>query len=961
MRLFIYVVLAFTLLTASAQQLPLETYTPANGLVDARVIKMFQDSKGRIYFLTREGFSIFDGQRFSNFGDRGNNRTEIINGVTEYKDGTVRLYSFDGNIYEVSGNKVTIDSSQHKLLTEANITIDISPEEKIIVTNYLLLREKNKKIEQIKIPFAYNKTPRIDNIFWVNPYLVFFCNTPGNGSALYLYNYRSQLLVDSLTLEDANISAVDKKGNIYFLTKKWMQLDQESLSKGKLKQAPADFANQLPASFSNAILSFDNNNDLWFSSNELGYCKLNRQDKTTEYFTVAAGVLSGAGFVFQDAEKNYWFTSLTNGVQKMQQSPLTKINSFKNIATGYFNSINADEKGNVFIASSTGFFLNDDKIPGGNGASAYKSFYYQGQYWQFTNYKTLKSSKGVQFKLADYVKDYTQYDLSPFFTSIDKEVRLIISGNVLFIIDKDLRLVTYRLPYFCDNVVVDDNNNYWCFSRSNTIIKLEWKDGELHEVYKRFIAGLNPRFSVLWNSNTILTGTRFEGIKIFRWQKNELICTGTISKKNGLSNNFIYSLLKKNEQQLLVGTGTGLDLLTITGKDTIAENLSLRNNIFPPFINLINTKDSSTICLTGSGNLYHLQKETKFSSGYIPTAFFRSIVANGQQINIDENAFSYNKNNFLFSISAPSFLDNKNMKFHFVLTGDGTAWEQHTNNADYTINNLQPGSYTLTTTIQYPGRFYPDKQLFYSFTIKNPFWKQWWFILLWIITAIAVIYLLLNNYYKKQLAKKLVGVEKQQAVERERSRIAADMHDDLGSGLTKITYLSQMAINKEDSKADLLAIKKTSTELVENMSEIIWAMKEENNSLEDLLYYIKVYAVEYCAANHLNCIIQFPEKLPAGNITGQNRRNIYLAAKETLHNVVKHAHAEIVTITVSFDKGWVLSIKDDGGGIAINAIRPDQLFGGNGLKNIKNRIKAVNGRVEIINNQGTEVQFHIPF
>src|SRR5580765_262112 len=98
MRLFTCIAFVFLLHTASAQQLPLETYTPANGLVDARVMKIFQDSKGRMYFLTREGFSIFDGQRFSNYGDEGNRHTEIINGITEYKDGTVRLYSFDGNI-----------------------------------------------------------------------------------------------------------------------------------------------------------------------------------------------------------------------------------------------------------------------------------------------------------------------------------------------------------------------------------------------------------------------------------------------------------------------------------------------------------------------------------------------------------------------------------------------------------------------------------------------------------------------------------------------------------------------------------------------------------------------------------------------------------------------------------------------------------------------------------------------
>ncbi|MEO6253746.1 MAG: ATP-binding protein [Ferruginibacter sp.] len=961
MRLFISVVLAFTLLTASAQQLPLETYTPANGLVDARVVKTFQDSKGRIYFLTREGFSIFDGQRFSNYGGDGNKRTEIINGLTEYNDGTVRLYSFDGNVYEVNGNTVTIDSAHRNLLSEANIVIDISPDEKIIATNYLLLREKNKILQQISIPYQFSKMPRIDNIFWVDPYLIFLRTLSGTGNAIYLYNYRSQLLVDSLTLDNVSTSSSDKKGNTYFLTKEWLQLDRDALHKGKLKTVTAYFNSMVPSTFRDGWISFDNNNRLWLSNNEKGYCNLDTDTKTCTYFSAADGLLSSAGFTFQDAESNYWFISSANGVQKMQQSPLIKINSFKNIPTGYVTAINSDEKGNFFANSTNGIFLNEEKVADYHTAADNKPFYYQNQYWHFINNKTLKSSRGVQFNLPDHLENYSQYDFSPSFTCIDRKGNLLIAGNVLFVIDTTLRLYAYRLPYFCDNIVVDADNNYWCFTRSNIVIRLAWENGKLQELYREFIPDINPRFSILWNSTTILTGTRFEGIKIYRFKDDKLSYSGSIGKKNGLSNNFIYSLLKKNEQQLLVGTGTGLVLLTMTAKDTIAENLSLRNNIFQPFINLINTKDSSTICLTGSGDLYHLQKETKFSSGYMPTAFFRSIAVNEQQINLDENAFSYNKNNFLFSISAPSFLDNKNMKFHFVLKGDGTQWEQHTNNADYTINNLQPGSYTLTATVQYPGRFYPDKQLLYSFTIKNPFWKQWWFMLLWIITAIAVIYLLLNNYYKKQLEKKLVSVEKQQAVERERSRIAADMHDDLGSGLTKITYLSQMAINKEDSKADLLAIKKTSTELVENMSEIIWAMKEENNSLEDLLYYIKLYAVEYCAANHLNCIIRFPEKLPAGNVTGQNRRNIYLAAKETLHNIVKHAHARNVTITVSFDTRWVLSIKDDGVGIATHAIRPDQLFGGNGLKNIKNRITAVNGRVEITNDQGTELQFHIPF
>lgn len=119
-----------------AQQLPLETYTPANGLVDARITKMFQDSKGRIYFLTREGFSIFDGQHFENYGGAIGSKAEIFNDITEYSNGTVKLFSFDGNTYSVVNNNVSIDTTQKKMLLETNKVFDIGNNEKLIITNY---------------------------------------------------------------------------------------------------------------------------------------------------------------------------------------------------------------------------------------------------------------------------------------------------------------------------------------------------------------------------------------------------------------------------------------------------------------------------------------------------------------------------------------------------------------------------------------------------------------------------------------------------------------------------------------------------------------------------------------------------------------------------------------------------------------------------------------------------------
>ncbi len=211
---------------------------------------------------------------------------------------------------------------------------------------------------------------------------------------------------------------------------------------------------------------------------------------------------------------------------------------------------------------------------------------------------------------------------------------------------------------------------------------------------------------------------------------------------------------------------------------------------------------------------------------------------------------------------------------------------------------------------------------------------------------------------ENKLALQTALLQKQEAVTYERNRIAADMHDDLGSGLTKITYVSQMAMNRDNPKEALTRIHQSSKQLVENMREIIWAMKEENNTIQDLVHYIKTYAVEYCQDNQLHCSVKFPDNLYERIVKGENRRNIYLAIKEVLHNIVKHADAKNVSISANFDKEWEVCIQDDGKGINFEKLKNSAQ--GNGLQNIHKRIEAVSGRVEFVNKNGTKVTFYIP-
>ncbi|WP_395053681.1 7TM diverse intracellular signaling domain-containing protein [Flavobacterium sp.] len=217
--------------------------------------------------------------------------------------------------------------------------------------------------------------------------------------------------------------------------------------------------------------------------------------------------------------------------------------------------------------------------------------------------------------------------------------------------------------------------------------------------------------------------------------------------------------------------------------------------------------------------------------------------------------------------------------------------------------------------------------------------------------------LALLNDANEIIAMQNLVLEKQNALEDERSRIATDMHDDLGSGLTQITYLSQMAMNDFDNKSNLFKIKKTATDLVENMSEIIWAMKEENNTLEDLITYIKIYSFDYLESNKIDTQITIPEHFNKIIVTGNNRKNIFLCVKESLHNIVKHSNAKNVIITITYLEILEIKIQDNGIGFT-NQLELKTL--GNGLRNMKSRMEKTGGQMEIFNKNGAVTLFTIP-
>ncbi len=213
--------------------------------------------------------------------------------------------------------------------------------------------------------------------------------------------------------------------------------------------------------------------------------------------------------------------------------------------------------------------------------------------------------------------------------------------------------------------------------------------------------------------------------------------------------------------------------------------------------------------------------------------------------------------------------------------------------------------------------------------------------------------------FKLQAEKKEyeTQIEIMKAQQEERNRISADMHDDLGAGMTTIRLYSELARTKlgKNLIPEIDKISSSSDELLNKMNAIIWSMSSSNDSLGNMVAYIRSYALEYFENTGIDCHIHIPEDLPNIVVIGEIRRNVFLVVKEALNNILKHSKATAVNITLEKTPGGLtLYIHDNGTGIDIDKLRQF----GNGLKNMKKRGMDIGMEFSIENKNGTLITLH---
>ncbi len=228
--------------------------------------------------------------------------------------------------------------------------------------------------------------------------------------------------------------------------------------------------------------------------------------------------------------------------------------------------------------------------------------------------------------------------------------------------------------------------------------------------------------------------------------------------------------------------------------------------------------------------------------------------------------------------------------------------------------------------------------------VEPPFWQTWWFQTLVVVGVLGLIVGIVYFVSTQKLQRQLALLRQQEALERERARIARDLHDQLGANLTQVGLLGEMVSEDQDSPKEVAAhaqqICQTARTTSDALDEIVWAANPSNDTLDGLVTYACKYAQEYLALADLRYRLDVPTDLPTTNIAPDLRHNVFLAFKESVNNVVKHARASEVKIRLRFDTAkFVIEIEDNGRGPAEAATKT----GRNGLRNMRKRMEDVGG------------------
>ncbi len=315
-----------------------------------------------------------------------------------------------------------------------------------------------------------------------------------------------------------------------------------------------------------------------------------------------------------------------------------------------------------------------------------------------------------------------------------------------------------------------------------------------------------------------------------------------------------------------------------------------------------------------------------------------------------------------------SFVSPDRVRFKYKIEDLDREWSEPSTVRSAQYNLLPPGEHRFVVKACNNDGVWNEGGAALLLVVQPHFYERWEAKLLATFAGLGLVVFAVRRVYVRRYRRKLEQVERQRAIERDRTRIAKDIHDDLGAGLTHIALLSELAWR--DSPQELpnhvAQISEMARELTRNMDEIVWAVDPQNDTLDSLVTYVSKFAQEFLSVASIRCRLDVPAELPPYVLPAEVRHNLFLAIKEALHNVVKHAQASEVWLRIEVRPlAFTLVLEDNGCGLNAtkpnSAARKDRISSGHGLENMERRLRIAGGRcvVSSPDDRGTRVEMSV--
>lgn len=996
-----------------AERLPIKTYTTADGLARDQVNRIVRDSHGFLWFCTAEGLSRFDGYTFTNYTmDQGLPHREVYDlietrsgdywiatgeGVCRFNPTGKRSgVSDNGFIHQTNEPLFVVYHSGEEPAARGVTTLVEGRDGAIWCGTWGGLYRLERAADQVKFTFVDVGMPnqpaddRLVQAVLEDRQGALWVGTLGSGLYRRWPNGQVEHYTTQQGLPDNAIQALleDRTGRLWVGTR-YHGLFQLAAEPDRTRPIVARAYTEkdgLPINWINSL--FQASDGRFWIGLDNALCELvtHSNSERTEFrtYTTAQGLshnkISG---VAEDRDGNLWIASDGGGAMKLARSGFTTYNQADGLESVEIASVFENAAGELYTISHSPVGRIINRFDGKRFSSVrpdvprqITSFgwgWYQvtfqdhaGEWWVATN-------KGIyRFPKVDRVEQLAQ--------TLPKAVYTMRNGLIndeVFRLFEDSRgdvwvqTISYRSPAGLTRWERATETLH-SFSEADGLQPPGWVTAFREDLADNLWIGFyhggiaryrNGRFESFSASDGAPMG-RIETFYLDHAGRLWIASTRGVSRiddpkadrprfisyttAEGLSSNDVLCLTEDQWGRIYIGTGRGLDRLEpATGR---VKHYTMADGLASGSVGVGFRDHQGALWFTTNQGLSRLVPEPDHPRPPPPILISGLRIAGVTypiselgQIEVPQLELGSAQNQINIDFVGLGFGLGEALKYQYKLEGADRDWGAPTDQRTVNYASLRPGTYRFFVRAVSTDGMISSSPATAAFLILPPLWQRWWVLALVAMTVSLAAY----SLYRRHIARLL-------ELERVRTRIATDLHDEIGSNLSLIAMVGEVAnrrVSARDSQmsAWLSMIASTSRETVDAMSDIVWAVNPSKDRLVDLTQRMRRVAEDLLTARDIALRFSAPDKAADVKLGADTRREVFMVFKESLNNIVRHSQCTQTEVEFQTENGWLsLKLSDNGKGFDTSSAME-----GNGLASMRRRALNLGGKIEVISHPGS--------